>query len=98
MRYYSTHRPVAPGTFPKPDGNKVIEIVNFDKRQYCREAGRDCWGYIEYEHPLSEKQAVDLSGSSFWISHNGTWRVRGHQFSAPLIRLLNSTSGSMHRS
>ena len=40
MRYYSTHRPVAPATFPKPDGNKVIEIVNFDKRQYCREAGR----------------------------------------------------------
>ena len=59
MKYYSTQRPVAPGTFPKPDGNKVIEIVNFDERQYCKEAGRDCWGYIEYEHPLSEKQAVD---------------------------------------
>ena len=59
MKYYSTQRPVASGTFPKPEGNKVIEIVNFDKRQYCREAGRDCWGYIEYEKPLTEKQAVD---------------------------------------
>lgn len=59
MKYYSTQRPVAPGTFPKPDGNKVLEIVNFDERQYCREAGRDCWGYIEYEKPLTEKQAMD---------------------------------------
>ena len=59
MKYYSTQRPVAPGTFPKPDGNKVLEIVNFDKRQYCEEASRDCWGYIEYEHPLTEKQAAD---------------------------------------
>ena len=59
MKYYSTQRPVAPGTFPKPEGNKVLEIVNFDELRYCREAGCDCWGYIEYEHPLSEKQAVD---------------------------------------
>ena len=59
MKYYSTQRPVAPGTFPKPEGNKVLEIVNFDKRKYCEEASRDCWGYIEYEYPLTEKQAVD---------------------------------------
>ena len=59
MKYYSTQRPVAPGTFPKPEGNKVLEIVNFDEQQYCKEAGRDCWGYIEYERPLTEKQAVD---------------------------------------
>ena len=31
-RYYSTQRPVAPGTFPKRPDNKVVEIVNFDKR------------------------------------------------------------------
>ncbi len=37
MKYYSTQHPIAPGTFPKPDGNKVIEIVNFDKRQYERQ-------------------------------------------------------------
>ncbi len=53
MKYYSTQRPVAPGTFPKPNGNKVLEIVNFDERRYCGEASRDCWGYIEYEKPLS---------------------------------------------
>ncbi len=59
MRYYSTQRPVAPGTFPKPAGNKVLEIVNFDELKYCPESGRDCWGYIEYEKPLTEKEAVD---------------------------------------
>ena len=31
MKYYSTQCPVAPGTFPKPEGNKVLEIVNFDE-------------------------------------------------------------------
>lgn len=59
MKYFSTQRLVAPGTFPIPEGNKVLEIVNFDERKYCQESGRDCWGYIEYEHPLTEKQAVE---------------------------------------
>lgn len=57
MRYYSTQRPVTPGSFPKPAGNKVLEIVNFDEKTYCKEADRDCWGYIDYEKPLSEKEA-----------------------------------------
>lgn len=56
-RYYSTQRPVAPGSFPKPDGNKVLEIVNFDKRIPCSEIGRDAWGYIEYENMLNDVEA-----------------------------------------
>ncbi len=56
MKYYSTQRPAAPGTFPKPAGNKVLEIVNFDELKYCPESGRDCWGYVEYERPLSEEE------------------------------------------
>ena len=31
MRYYSTQRLIAPGTFPEPEGNKVLEIVNFEE-------------------------------------------------------------------
>ena len=58
MRYYSTQRPIAPGTFPEPEGNKVLEIVNFEERTYCKESNRDCWGYIDYEKPLSEKEAA----------------------------------------
>ena len=57
MRYYSTQRPVAPGTFPQPKGNRILEIHNFDEKTYCSEPGRDCWGYIDYEKPLSEKEA-----------------------------------------
>ena len=30
MRYYSTQRPIMPGSYPKPAGNPVVEIRNFD--------------------------------------------------------------------
>ena len=40
MRYYSTQRPVGPGTFPKPQGNAVKEVFNFDSKTYCEEIGR----------------------------------------------------------
>ncbi|MCM1221702.1 MAG: hypothetical protein NC548_45245 [Lachnospiraceae bacterium] len=52
MRYYSTQRPIVPGAFPKRDGNRVLEIVNFDRKTYCEEIGREAWGYIEYEKPI----------------------------------------------
>lgn len=57
MRYYSTQRPAMPGTFPKPQGNKVLEIVNFDERTFCMEISREAWGYLEYEKPLTDKEA-----------------------------------------
>lgn len=54
MRYYSTQRPISPGAFPKPAGNKVLNCVNFDGgRTFCREIGRTAYGYIEYERPIS---------------------------------------------
>lgn len=59
MRYYSTQRPIAPGTFPEPEGNKVLEIVNFEERTYCKESNRDCWGYIDYE------KAFEREGGGF---------------------------------
>lgn len=49
MRYYSTQCPIAPGTFPEPKGNQILEIVNFDEKTYSKESDRDCWGYIDYE-------------------------------------------------
>lgn len=57
FRYYSTQRPVAPGTFPKPEGNRVLAIENFDKRTICRDARCEAWGYIDYEKPLDEATA-----------------------------------------
>ena len=52
MRYYSTQRPITPGSFPRVDFNAVKEIVNFERKTYCEEIGREAWGYIDYEKPL----------------------------------------------
>jgi len=52
MKYYSTQRPIAPGSFPKQEGNKVLEIHNFDSREYVEAIDRMAWGWIEYEHRL----------------------------------------------
>lgn len=54
-RYYSTQRPVAPGTFPKPQGNKVLDIQNFDDKRYVESIENDAWGYIDYEQELTER-------------------------------------------
>jgi len=66
VRYYSTQRPVAPGTFPKPAGNKVLEIRNYDDKTYCEELGREAWGYVEYERPLSEEELQGLELTPDW--------------------------------
>jgi|InofroStandDraft_1065614.scaffolds.fasta_scaffold19258_1 hypothetical protein len=55
-RYYSTMRPVGPGTFPRTQ--PVETIVNFDRRQFVPEINHKAWGYIEYAAPITEKQAA----------------------------------------
>lgn len=57
MRYYSTQRPIMPGSYPKPQGNAVIAVHNFDIRTYCEEIDREAWGYIDYEQPLAPEDA-----------------------------------------
>jgi hypothetical protein len=65
-RYYSTLRPVAPGTFPNPVDNPVVNIENFDARSHVGIIGREAWGYVEYEKPLTDEQieAFDLVAAS----------------------------------
>lgn len=65
IRYYSTQRPVMPGSFPRLDGNRILESVNFDRRMPYPGIGRNAWGYIEYEKPLDETTArcYELQGS-----------------------------------
>ena len=46
-----------PGSYPKPAGNPVVEIRNFDARVFCGEIGHEVWGYIEYEQALFPGQA-----------------------------------------
>lgn len=55
-RYYLTQRPAMPGTFPRPQGNRVLSVENFDERTFCEEIGRDAWGYVAYKKPLSDKE------------------------------------------
>ena len=33
-RYYSTQRPVMPGSYPEPRNNKVLKIENFDHKKF----------------------------------------------------------------
>ncbi len=66
MKYYSTQRPVTPGSFPKPEGNKVLDAVNFDDKTYIEELGREAWGYVEYERPLSEEEMQDWELTPDW--------------------------------
>jgi len=55
-RYYSTQRPIGIGCYPKPVGNKVLNIENFDERKKVPEISRKAWGYIEYEYPVDGDQ------------------------------------------
>ena len=55
MRYYSTQRPVGPGTFPRQGGTETV--TNFDGKIYCEEIGREAWGYIEYMEAITSEQA-----------------------------------------
>ena len=54
VRYYSILRPVSLGTYPLTDGNMVLNIVNYDEKEYIEEIGRMAWGHIEYSQELPE--------------------------------------------
>lgn len=55
MRYYSTQRPVGPGTYPRQGGTETV--TNFDGKIYCEEICREAWGYIEYREAITPEQA-----------------------------------------
>lgn len=70
FRYYSTQRPVAPGSFPKPVGNPVVQIVNFPAKRYVDVIWKQAYGYIDYEKPLTEKDAAQyelMEGGSYYF-------------------------------
>ena len=52
-RYYLTQRPPSLGTHP----NGTSNIVSFDNKQEFE--GVNCYGYVEYEKPLTETQIND---------------------------------------
>ncbi|PRR85537.1 hypothetical protein [Clostridium luticellarii] len=58
-RYYSTERPISLGTFPKTKDNVPVDIENFETKKYVDEIKREAYGYLEYEHKLTDKQIFD---------------------------------------
>lgn len=58
-RYYSTQRPIMPGSYPKPEGNGIVTVYNFDNKTYAEEIQREAWGYIEYARPLGHFDIVN---------------------------------------
>lgn len=58
-RYYSTQRPVDIGTYPKPDGNTPLVIVNYDcdRRRPVAGGKLSAWGELTYRQPLTGEQA-----------------------------------------
>lgn len=67
MKYYSTHRPLTPGSFPVPpldgeadwNGIKILSVTNYPDRTLVPSIGRMAWGEIEYSAPIPERDADD---------------------------------------
>jgi N12 class adenine-specific DNA methylase len=57
-RYYSTQRPISIGTYPR-DGGEPLEIQSFDTRTPVENGAFQAWGWLEYDKPLTDKQARD---------------------------------------
>ena len=55
-RYYLTQRPPMPGAVP--EGNKVIGAEDFVTKREVPMIG-EAYGYVEYDHPLTNKQIRD---------------------------------------
>ena len=55
-RYYSTQRPLTPGSCPRAG---VQEVVNYDEKKFCEEIGMDAWGFVEYTRELTKQEADD---------------------------------------
>ena len=57
MKYFSTQRPIVPGSYPRKE--QVNAICNFDQKTFCKEIGTEAWGYVEYSAALSKKEASE---------------------------------------
>lgn len=58
-RYYSTQRPISMGTYPTKDHSENIFIENYDVKTYVESIGREAWGELRYNTPLSAKELSD---------------------------------------
>ena len=61
MKYYSSERPIAPGSVPVPSGNRILKIKNYDCATLILGTGLPIafWGMVEYENPLTTQECED---------------------------------------
>lgn len=52
FRYYGINRPLGPGCIPCPD--KVLQVKDFDEKDFCNMIGDEAWEYVDYTEPLTE--------------------------------------------
>lgn len=55
IRYYCLYRPPMPFAVPKGFKNSMA----FDEKIFVQEIGREAWGWVEYEKPLTPQQVDD---------------------------------------
>lgn len=53
-RYHLPMRPPSIGTHPKG----AVQVFTFDKRETLDD-GRKSWGWVEYDHKLTDKEVSD---------------------------------------
>lgn len=98
MKYYSTLRPIGPGTCP----DNFIEFENFDFRKHVDSINRDAWGWVSYEKPLDNPDMYDLVPAERTI-HGGIkveydnyiWEVV--DIKRDKVMLLEVNTGEMNR-
>lgn len=55
-RYYSTQRPIGPGTIPPPRLYKPLEVINYDERRLVENDTMWAWGEVHYSQPLPARE------------------------------------------
>lgn len=83
MRYYSTQRPIVPGSVP---GAGLTEVYNFNSKTFVPEIDREAYGWAEYDHALTAAQVEQYelvpAGMRIWWSvihtHYNNGKVTAH--------------------
>ena len=75
-RYYSTQRPIGPGTIP--NSPKPAEIHNFDRREQVEAIGRPAWGWVEYDEPLDKEAVAEYELVETKERYSVRFSVTGH--------------------
>lgn len=81
FKYYLTQRPPMPFTFPRPDGNDVVSIEDYDGRKPVPGISKPAWGVVTYMKPLSNKhiREYELAEKGPFYMNKETGEVLSHQ-------------------